>query len=253
MKAREPYPGFVARFYDAVYSHIRSGVDTAFFLEEIAATKGKALEIGVGTGRLFVEALKNGADVYGLDLSESMIGKLKEKIPPEQHNRLWVQDAVDMRLPYRFSLVIAPFRVLSHLTAVEDQIKCLNSVWSHLETGGRFIFDLYVPNLGLLLSGISDKTDFEGEYEPGKRLRRVTSMKADLINQISHVRMDYIWDDEGTEHRQSWDFAMRYYFRYEIEHLIRVSKLRLDAIYGDYRRNALDQDSKDFVVVCSRS
>ncbi len=246
------YPDFVARFYDVIYSQIRSGVDTSFFVEEITSAKGKVLEVGVGTGRFFVEALRKGADVYGLDLSETMIRRLKEKLPPEHHGRLWVQDAIAMRLPHKFSLVLAPFRMFSHLAAVDDQIKCLNCIWRHLEPGGRLIFDLYVPDLSLLLNGISNQTDFDGEYEPGKRLRRVTSMNADLINQLSHVRMDYIWDEGGAEHREKFEFDMRFYFRYEIENLIRLSKLRLEVIYGDYSRNELDRDSKDFVVVCSK-
>ena len=252
MKNRSEYPDFVARFYDAVYSRIRSGIDTRFFLEEITGSKGRVLEIGAGTGRFIVEALKNGSDVYGLDISRSMIEKLKEKIPVEHHNRLWVQDAVTMRLPYKFSLVLAPFRVFSHLIAADDQIKCLNNIWDHLEPGGRLIFDLYVPNLRLLLDGIHNQTDFEGEYEEGRRLRRVVSMKADLVNQISSVRMDFIWDEQGMERQASWEFDLRFFFRFEIEHLIRISKLKLEAIYGDYERHALSPDSKDFVVVCSK-
>lgn len=121
------------------------------------------------------------------------------------------------------------------------------------EPGGRFIFDLYVPNLNLLLNGIRNQTDFEGEYENGKKLIRVTSMKADVINQLSHVQMNFIWDEDGLQHEAEWDFKMRFFFRYEIEHLIRLSKLKLETIYGDYQRNGLNQDSKDFVIVCSRS
>ncbi len=253
MKKETEYPEFVARFYDVIYAEIRAAVDTEFFLREIAAAKGKVLEIGVGTGRFFVEALKNGADIFGVDLSASMIGRLKEKIEPRQHSRLWVQNAVTMRLPHRFSLILAPFRVLSHVSEVGEQIECLNNIWNHLEEGGQFVFDLYVPNPAMLASGLDHKTDFEGEYEPGRRLRRVTSMSADLVNQISHVRMDYIWDEQGKEHRASWEFDMRFYFRYEIEHLIRLSKLKLDAIYGDYLKKPLNSDSKEFIVVCSRT
>ncbi len=157
-----------------------------------------------------------------------------------------------MRLPHRFKLVLAPFRVFSHIRAVDSQIACLNNIWDHLEPGGRLIFDLYVPDPGLLASGIDNKTDFEGEYEPGKRLRRVTSMRADIVNQISRVRMDYIWDEEGKERKATFEFEMRFFFRYEIEHLIRLSKLKLENIYGDYQRNALNAASVEFVVVCRR-
>lgn len=253
MRKPVDYPDFVARFYDVIYARIRAGIDDEFFLDEIAQSKGKVMEIGVGTGRFFVEALKNGADIYGLDISRNMIEKLKAKIPLEHHGRLWIQDAVTMELPHRFCLIIAPFRMFSHVLDVDDQIKYLNRVWEHLEPGGRFIFDLYVPNLNLLLNGIRNQTDFEGEYENGKKLIRVTSMKADVINQLSHVQMNFIWDEDGLQHEAEWDFKMRFFFRYEIEHLIRLSKLKLETIYGDYQRNGLNQDSKDFVIVCSRS
>ena len=252
MKDLTEYPEIAARFYDVVYSHLRSGTDSEFFLEEIARAQGKILEIGTGTGRFFVEALKNGADIYGLDLSRHMIEQLKKKIPPEQHSRLWIQNAVTIKLPHKFTLALAPFRMFSHLISVEDQIRCINGIWEHLEPGGRFIFDLFVPNLRFLLDGIHNQTDFDGEYEEGKRLRRVVSMNADLINQISHVQMDFIWDEQGIECQETWKFDIRFFFRFEIEHLIRISKFQLDAIYGDYKRNALNADSTDFVVVCSK-
>lgn len=253
MKNRDEYPHFVARFYDVIYSRIRSGVDTRFYLDVIARSKSKVLEIGVGTGRIFTAALKNGADIYGLDVSKNMIERLQKRLPPEDHSRLWIQDAVTMRLPYKFGLVVAPFRVFAHLITVEDQLDCLNNVWEHLEPGGRFIFDLYVPNLDLLLNGIRNQQDFDGEYEAGKKLRRVVSMSADLINQISHVHMEFIWDEEGREQKAKWAFEMRFFFRHEIEHLVRLSKLKLDTIYGDFDRRALSERSKDFVVVCCKS
>jgi len=123
----------------------------------------------VDTGRFFVDALKRGADAYGIDISKNMLERLKSKIPAQDHRRLWVHDAVTMHLPLKFSLIIAPFRVFSHLKEVEDQVKCLNSVWDHLEPGGRFIFDVCVPDFRLL-EGMHNHPDFEGEYEPGKKL-----------------------------------------------------------------------------------
>ncbi len=46
---------------------------------------------------------------------------------------------------------------------------------------------------------------------------------------------------------------MRYFFRYELEHLVHRSKLALKNIYGDYGEGALGQESKDFILVCQRS
>jgi len=67
MKRNEAdYPEFLARFYDLIYAKVRNGVDNEFYLRKIAAAKGPALEVGVGTGRIFIEALKRGADIYGV-------------------------------------------------------------------------------------------------------------------------------------------------------------------------------------------
>jgi len=247
------YPDFVVRFYDVIYKQIRSHVDETYFLNQIAKFGGKILEIGVGTGRLFSQALRNGADIYGLDVNSKMIEKAKEKIAPGQHHRLYVQDAVEMQLPHRFALILAPFRVFSHLIDVEDQIRCLNRVHEHLEPGGRFIFDLYVPNLGILINGIQEHVDFDGEYERGKKLVRIVSSNSDMASQTSNVRMKFEWDEAGQKCEAEWSFLVRFYFRYELEHLIRLSKLKLEAIYGDYQENPVNKDSQDFVLVCSRS
>ena len=66
------YPDFVARFYDVIYKKVRSGVDTKYFMNKILKTGGKVLEIGVGTGRFFINALAKGADIYG-DYNESLL------------------------------------------------------------------------------------------------------------------------------------------------------------------------------------
>jgi SAM-dependent methyltransferase len=156
-----------------------------------------------------------------------------------------------MKLNKKFDLIIAAFRVLSHISEPEDQIRALNKVYDHLVPGGRFIFDLYVPNLKLLHEGFTENIDFDGEFE-GKRLQRVTSMKADLINQISYVTMTFILYENGQKRIEKWEFPMRFYFRYEIEHLVKRSKLKLLKILGDFEGNDLCHDSKEFIVICSK-
>jgi SAM-dependent methyltransferase len=247
------YPDFVARFYDVVYSQIRSHVDETYFMDQVAKSKGKVLEIGVGTGRLFSRALRLGADIYGLDISGTMIEKAKEKIPFEHHHRLWIQNAVTMQLPCKFQLIVAPFRVFAHLVDVQDQIDCLNRIHEHLEPGGRLIFDMFIPDLNVLANGRPDQVDCEGEYEKGKKLIRITSASYDIPRQIANVQMKFKWDENGIEQEASWNFPMRFYFRFELEHLIRLSNLELEAIYGDYQEHAIDKDSKDFVLICRRN
>jgi ubiquinone/menaquinone biosynthesis C-methylase UbiE len=74
------YPDYFARFYDTLYHQLRDGVDNEFFLNHILKADGKVLEIGVGTGRFFMDALNSGTDIYGIDISESMINVLRGKL-----------------------------------------------------------------------------------------------------------------------------------------------------------------------------
>lgn len=245
------YPDYVARFYDTIYAQLRT-IDRDYFLRKILDADGPVLEIGVGTGRLFLEALNRGADIDGIDNSPSMMAKLKGKLESRHHGRVALQDARTMKLDRAYRLIIAPFRVFSHLIDVEDQLAALNSVHAHLEPRGTFIFDLYVPDLSILLNGIERRVDFDGEYAPGRRLRRVVSARSDLVNQISHVTMTYSWDEDGRMRSETWQTKMRFYFRHELEHLVRRSKLQLSHIFGDYQEGEPGAESKDFVIVCDR-
>lgn len=84
-----------------------------------------------------------------------------------------------------------------------------------------------------------------------KRLKLLMH-KADFINQISNVTMKFIWDEKNGEVQKEWNFQMRFYFRWEIEHLVHRSKLKLETILGDYSGNVLMPDSKEFIVICKK-
>ena len=249
----ECYPDFVARFYDAVYAHVRDGVDNDYYLKAMAAAGGPILELGVGTGRLFTEARRRGIDAWGIDLSPSMIERCRAKLPATDRDRVWVADATRLEVDRRFALVVAPFRVLSHVPEPDRQLRLLDTAHDHLAPGGRFVFDLYVPSLKLLLEGLPETTDFDGEHAPGRRLRRsVSSAPADLARQVNRVRMSFLWDEDDGEHRGDWEFEMRFFFRFELEHLVARSKLTLEAIHGDFKGGPLAADSREYVVVCQR-
>ncbi len=252
MTSRELYPEFVARFYDVVYGRLRDGADNEFYLRQALESPGPVLEIGCGTGRLLCAALDRGADVEGVDLSPSMIERLKSKLGPEHGQRLHLADAVRLRLDRRYALILAPFRMLSHVEAVEDQLLLLDGVHQHLLPGGRFIFDVYVPSPRMIADGVRDQLDFDGEYAPGLRLRRFVSAQSDIVSQTTRGRMTFVWDEGGVERRGEWNFTMRFFFRYEIEHLLARSRLKLETLSGDFGGGALVPGSKDLVAICRR-
>lgn len=249
---RLEYPKNFSRFYDLIYKQLRDEADADFFQKETCLAKGRVLEIGVGTGRHFMQSLSCGVDIYGIDISEEMLNVLYGKLPRDQHYRVSIQDMRDFSFDFSFDLIIAPFRVFMHLIKKEDQLIALNNVWKHLKKNGRFIFDTFVPDLNQIIKGLNNVKDFEGEYEPGKMIRRIVSTNPDLINQIINVTFQIEWEESERLENEIWTTPLRFFFRYELEHLIERSRFKNYRIFGDYMGNDLAQDSREFVMVCRK-
>lgn len=246
------YPDFFARFYDLIYHQHRDSTDNDFFLNEIFNTNGKVLEVGVGTGRLFTPALSKGADIHGIDISQPMIDVLLKKIEPDQAHRISLQNIIDFNFDVQFDLILAPFRIFMHLTDKADQLRALSNVFRHLKPGGRFIFDTFIPDLGQLVNGLDNVTDFTGEYEPGKMASRTVTTRPDILNQIIQIDFIFEWDEDNMKMKQNWQTQLRYFFRFELEHLIERSEFKDYEILGDYQGNPLNSNSKDFILVCRK-
>jgi len=231
---------------------MRDSVDNLFFLNRINETGGKVLEVGVGTGRLFFGALNQGADVYGIDISPNMLEVLRKKLTADKQYRVSLQNIIDFKFDFKFDLIIAPFRVFMHLIDKNDQIRALNNVFSHLNNNGNFIFDVFVPDLGQLIHGIKNQVDFEDEYEPGKKVKRIVSTTPDLMNQIINIRFRLEWNENNISKYDVWDVPLRYFFRYELEHLIERSEFKKYKILGDYQGSELSNASREFVINCQK-
>jgi len=248
----ELYPDFFARFYDLIYHQVRDITDNEFYLDQIRQTKGKILEVGVGTGRLFMNALNSKADIYGIDISSSMLDILRTKLSPEQQKRISLKNIIDFKLDTKFDLIIAPFRVFMHLIEKDDQLNALNNVYYHLNPGGKFIFDAFVPDLKPLINGLENVVDFEGEYEPGKKVKRIVSTKPDLINQIINITFRLEWNEGSSNYYREWETPLRFFFRFELEHLIERSQFKTYRISGDFSGNDLNKESKEFIITCQK-
>jgi hypothetical protein len=125
-------------------------------------------------------------------------------------------------------------------------------VFDHLSQDGQFIFDVFVPDLKPLITGLNNIIDFEGEYEPGNRVKRIVSTKPDLINQIINITFRFEWNEGPSNYSKEWKTPMRFFFRFELEHLIERSKFKKYGIEGDFMGNGLDQESKEFIITCTK-
>jgi len=235
-----------------IYHKLRDGVDNKYLLDQIKQSNGKILEVGVGTGRFFIYALSQGADIYGFDISSSMLDVLKSKLNKTQQERISKQNIIDFQYDFKFDLIIAPFRVIMHLLEKSSQIEAINNVYRHLNKNGIFIFDTFVPDLNYLIKGFDNHTDFDEEYEKGKRVKRIVSTQPDLINQLINIDFKFEWDEDSGKRKEIYKIPLRFFFRYELEHLIERTEFENYKIFGDYKENLLRSDSKEFVVKCRK-
>lgn len=179
-----------------------------------------------------------------------MLNKLKEKIDAKEHYRIHLADAADFKLNKKFNVIIAPFRMFQHVYEIENQLRVLKNVKEHLGEGSKFIFDVFNPDLNRINREDDETLQFSGEYSPGRAIRRFHKIKPDVFNQTQHITFRFEWDEDGEVKHAEFYTPMRYYFRYELEHLVARSGLKPVNIYGDFNENAFTEKSQNIIVEC---
>jgi len=112
------------------------------FLVELAGT-GRALELGIGTGRIAVPLAQRGVPVHGIDMSRAMVARLREK-PGAENIGVTIGDFATTTVDGTFSVAYLVFNTISNLTTQEAQVACFGNVAAHLEPGGCFVIEVGV-------------------------------------------------------------------------------------------------------------
>jgi SAM-dependent methyltransferase len=118
-----------------------------FYVEEFVKTGGACVELGVGNGRITVEAARRGVDITGVDVSPAMLALCRrraEEAGVAQRVKLIEADMRSFRLPAPASLITIPFSSIGHVTTLEGKAEVFRQVHSQLAPGGRFVFDTLV-------------------------------------------------------------------------------------------------------------
>jgi SAM-dependent methyltransferase len=251
----DPY-GAYARFYDL---DLKDMEDDLPFLEGMAARCGSPiLELACGTGRALLPLARRGFHVTGVDVSPAMLAIAQSRLQVaglEGRVRLVQQDMRELDLGGRFNLAFALVNSFSHMLTLDDQLAALAAIRRHLEPGGILILDLFNPDMGRLL-------DFRGHVvldkqmadpRTGHTITKYRSEQVDLGQQVIDVTyvMDEV-DGEGRLRRTIFPFALRYFFRFELELLLRHAGLELEAMYGSYDLEEFGGESSKMIAVARK-
>jgi SAM-dependent methyltransferase len=106
---------------------------------------GRMLELGSGTGRHAEQLARLGFQVQGIDASEEMVARARQRIPPDLRTQLGfeVGDVRSARIGSTFDAVIALFHVASYQNSNVDLAAMFATASEHLRPGGLFVFDFW--------------------------------------------------------------------------------------------------------------
>ncbi len=250
MSTTESYE-YTARYYDAAYEELSKQRDDAtFYLNLARETGGPVLELGCGTGRALLPIAAQGLACTGLDLSPAMLTQFRAK-PGAAAVTLAAgrMETFDFG-PQRFRLIFSAFRAFQHLDTAEQQLACLARVRAHLAPGGVFAFDTFNPRLERMAVDMEPETlDLDFKYE-GRRVRRYVGATRDRSTQLISIAMRYVEELGGGAVKESIvHLSMRWFWRYELEHLLHRAGFTDVSIYGDFDRRPIGRDTPSFVVL----
>lgn len=142
-----------AERYDVMYEDpmVTETHDSVETLAELAGG-GKVLELAIGTGRVALPLAARGLTVHGIEASEAMVAKLREK-PGGSAIPVEIGDMAEARVEGTFDLIYLVFNTIFNLTTQEAQVRCFKNAARHLSARGMFVVETVVPDFSEYVDG----------------------------------------------------------------------------------------------------
>src|SRR5580765_2097957 len=202
------------------------------FLSELAGD-GRALELGIGTGRIALPLAERGVPVHGIDLSEAMVARLRAK-PGADKIDVTMGDFAITKVDGTFTVAYVVYNTIQNLTTQDAQVACFENVAAHLEPGGCFVIEVGLPDLKgerLRIFDFSDTHIGIDEYDVAEQ------------GLISH---HYTKRDGKFEYGSG---PFRYVWPSELDLMARIAGLRPRERWSGWKREPFTSTSEKLVAV----
>jgi SAM-dependent methyltransferase len=199
----ETYGERVADVYDEWYKHVDTAAEVALLTE--LAGGGRALELGIGTGRIALPLAANGVEVHGIEASSAMVSQLRTK-PGGDAIPVALGDMAYVRVDGLFALVFVVFNTFFQLYSQNAQLRCFANVAAHLQPGGRFVVHAFVPDTSRIEAGEHlsvreaslDRVRLDASVYDSKE-QRVDTTQVRITEQgvcLVHAKLRFAWPPE---------------------------------------------------------
>ncbi|MFB7756454.1 class I SAM-dependent DNA methyltransferase [Streptomyces sp. NPDC056121] len=199
---------------------------------------GQALEFAIGTGRVAVPLAARGVSVTGIELSLPMVEQLRNKVD-EATIPVIVGDMATTVAPGKYALVYLVYNTISNLLTQDEQVECFRNAARHLASGGRFVIELWVPELRKLPPG---QTATVWQSEPGY----IGLDTYDVLHQ--HVVSHHFRFDE-TQQERLFRSPHRYVWPAELDLMAMLAGFELETRHADWAGAEFTAESRSHVSV----
>ncbi len=244
-----------AAFYDRDVGEFDE--DIPLYLNFAQRTGAPVLELGCGTGRVLLPLARAGYPVVGVDISGAMLARARAKsLTAGLADKITLiqTDVSQLSLGRTFPLIIYAVNSFMHHATQAEQREVLNRIREHLQPGGLVILDLFNPDVHLL-SEHTGRVEMVRwwEDEAGATVIKFQAVRAFPARQVLDVTYIYerIVDNRHVE-RVVTPFQLRYLWPEEIPLLLEVVGLELEALYGSYELDPVEDDAPRLIVVARR-
>jgi SAM-dependent methyltransferase len=199
---------------------------------------GRALELAIGTGRVAVPLAERGVPVTGIELSRPMLDQLRTKVD-ETTIPVVVGDMATAGASGTFSLVYLVYNTISNLLTQAEQVACFRNAARHLTPGGRFVIELWVPELRKLPPGVEATV---WHQEPGY----IGLDTYDVLQQL--VVSHHFRFGEGTD-AELFRSPHRYIWPAELDLMAQLAGFELETRHADWQGADFTAESRSHVSV----
>lgn len=206
------------------------------------ANGGRALELAIGTGRVAVPLAARGVSVAGIELSPHMVEQLRTKAD-EATIPVVIGDMANAVAPGKYTLVYLVYNTISNLLSQDQQVACFRNAFRHLIPGGRFVIELWVPELRKLPPGQQATVWLS---EPGYiGLDTFDVLRQQVVSH--HFRFDENAGGGGSA--RLWRSSHRYIWPAELDLMGKLAGFELESRHADWTGSEFTAESRSHVSV----
>ena len=241
-----------AKFYDL----FGAKNDVEFYKDLALKSGNKALELGVGTGRVAIPLARAKITVVGIDNSIHMLRIARKKLNREtdavrRRMVLKTGDMKDFDLNQSFPFIYIPASTFDHNITVEERKQTLNCIYNHLEKNGTFALDLE--------QAASDKAETSWWIDR-KEVDAITMVVRSIFTRRNTMKricsLDLFFDvykDGKLAERYHEYGEVAVISKSRIIELLEAAGFKVETIYGNFDKTEYRTDSPRIVIVARKA